>query len=125
MLTRKELHRLRGPAQLREPEAEKLIEYIRSFGVISGQPRDTFSKPISVFRDFLYLPETRRADVSEMPDYVKYDGPIQDWYNWYVGDSGPPIKTDNPTMVEPYEDEKACFMSGKMTTRRVLLAKTY
>ena len=27
--------------------------------------------------------------------------------------------------TEPYEDEKACFMSGKMTTRRVLLAKTY
>ena len=106
MLTRKELHRLRGPAQLREPEAEKLIEYIRSFGVISGQPRDTFSKPISVFRDFLYLPETRRVDVSEMPDYVKYDGPIQDWYNWYVGDSGPPIKTDNPGGIkEPYEDE--------------------
>ena len=47
MLTRKELHRLRGPAQLRVQEAERLIEYIRSFGVISGQPRDTFSKPIS------------------------------------------------------------------------------
>ena len=27
--------------------------------------------------------------------------------------------------TEPYEDEKACFMSGNMTTRRVLLAKTY
>ncbi len=27
--------------------------------------------------------------------------------------------------TEPYEDERACFMSGKMTTRRVLLAKTY
>ena len=104
MLTRKELHRLRGPAQLRENEAEKLIEYIRSFGVMSGQPRDNFSKPLSVFRDFLYLPETRREDVGKIPDDMKYDGPIQDWYNWYVGD-GPPIKTDNPGIEEPYEEE--------------------
>ena len=27
--------------------------------------------------------------------------------------------------TEPYEDERPCFMSGKPTTRRVLLAKTY
>ena len=27
--------------------------------------------------------------------------------------------------TEAYEDERACFMSGNMTTRRVLLAKTY
>ena len=27
--------------------------------------------------------------------------------------------------TEPYEDEIPCFMSGKMTTRKVLLAKTY
>ena len=99
MLTRKELHRLRGPAQLREEEAEMMFEYLRSFGVISGQPRNTFVKPLSPFRDFVYLPETRRADVSEMPDSMKYDGPIQDWYNWYVGayldEDVPPIKTDN------------------------------
>ena len=101
MLTRKELHRLRGPAQLREEEAEMMFEYLRSFGVISGQPRTTFFKPLSPFRDFVYLPETRREDVSEMPDSAKYDGPIQDWYNWYVGDSGPPIKTDNPGIEEP------------------------
>ena len=104
MLTRQELHRLRGPAQLRVEEAEKMIEYIRSFGVMSGQPRDNFSKPLSVFRDFLYLPETRREDVGKIPDHMKYDGPIQDWYNWYVGD-GPPIKTDNPGIEEPYEEE--------------------
>jgi prolyl-tRNA synthetase len=27
--------------------------------------------------------------------------------------------------TEPYDDERPCFMSGKLTTRRVLLAKTY
>ncbi|RAH15844.1 MAG: proline--tRNA ligase [Methanobacteriota archaeon] len=27
--------------------------------------------------------------------------------------------------TEPYADERPCFMSGKLTTRRVLLAKTY
>ena len=27
--------------------------------------------------------------------------------------------------TEPYEEERPCFMSGKMTTRRVILAKTY
>lgn len=106
MLTRKELHRLRGPAQLRVQEAERLIEYIKSFGVMSGQPRDVFNKPLSVFRDFVYLPETRRADVAEMPDALKYDGPIQDWYNWVLDeDSSPPIKTDNPGIDGPYEDE--------------------
>ena len=96
MLSRKELHRLRGPAQMREEEIEKMIEYIRSFGVMSGQPRDIFVKPLSPFRDFVYLTETRRADVAEMPNWVKHDGPIQDWYNWYVGSSGPEIKTAGP-----------------------------
>ena len=100
MLTRKELHRLRGPAQLREEEAEMMFEYLRSFGVISGQPRNTFVKPLSPFRDFVYLPETRREDVSAKKPSMKYDGPIQDWYNWHVGDSGPPIKTDNPAIEE-------------------------
>lgn len=106
MLSAKDLHRLRGPAQLRVEEAEKLFEYIKSFGIISGQPRDVFNKPLSIFRDFVYLTETRREDVGTMSGTLAYDGPIQDWYNWYVGDSGPPIKTDNPSMVEPYEDEK-------------------
>jgi len=55
MLTRQELHRLRGPAQLRVDEAEKMIANIRSFGILSGQPREIFSKPVSVFRDFVYL----------------------------------------------------------------------
>ena len=96
MLTRKELHRLRSPAQLRWEEAEKMFEYLRSFGVISAQPRDTFVKPLSPFRDFVYLPETRREDLSPIPEEYKYDGPIQDWYNWYVGVAGPPIKTENP-----------------------------
>ena len=27
--------------------------------------------------------------------------------------------------TEPYNEERPCFMSGKMTKRRVLLAKTY
>ena len=27
--------------------------------------------------------------------------------------------------TDPYGEEKPCFMSGKMTTRRVILAKTY
>lgn len=27
--------------------------------------------------------------------------------------------------TDPYDEEKPCFMSGKMTTRRVILAKTY
>ncbi|RAH12044.1 MAG: proline--tRNA ligase [Methanobacteriota archaeon] len=27
--------------------------------------------------------------------------------------------------TEPYDEERPCFMSGKMTTRRVILAKTY
>jgi hypothetical protein len=27
--------------------------------------------------------------------------------------------------TEPYDDERPCFMSDKLTTRRVLLAKTY
>ena len=27
--------------------------------------------------------------------------------------------------TEPYSEERPCFMSGKPTTRRVLLAKTY
>jgi len=105
MLTRKELHRLRSPAQLRWEEAEKMFEYLRSFGVISAQPRDTFVKPLSPFRDFVYLPETRREDVSPIPEEYKYDGPIQDWYNWYVGVAGPPIKTDNPGIEEPYEND--------------------
>jgi len=96
MLTRQELHRLRGPAQLRVDEAEKMIANIRSFGILSGQPREIFSKPVSVFRDFVYLTETRRDEVADIGDHMKYDGPIHDWYNWNVGDSGPPIKTDDP-----------------------------
>ena len=40
MLSARDLHRLRGPAQLRVEEAEKLFEYIKSFGIISGQPRN-------------------------------------------------------------------------------------
>ena len=96
MLSRQELHRLRGPAQMREEEIAKMIEYIRSFGIMSGQPRDTFVEPLSPFRDFVYLTETRRADVAEMPNWVKHDGPIQDWYNWSVGSSGPEIKTAGP-----------------------------
>ena len=27
--------------------------------------------------------------------------------------------------TEPYSEEKPCFMSGKLTTRRIILAKTY
>ncbi|DAC38154.1 MAG TPA: hypothetical protein D7H83_06980 [Candidatus Poseidoniales archaeon] len=27
--------------------------------------------------------------------------------------------------TDPYDEERPCFMSGKMTTRRVILAKTY
>ena len=27
--------------------------------------------------------------------------------------------------TEPFSEERECFMSGNMTTRRVLLAKTY
>lgn len=99
MLTRKDLHRLRGPAQLREDEAEKMFKYLQSFGVISGQPRDTFVKPLSPFRDFVYLPETRREDVKSMSGYRAYDGPIQDWYNYHLrGIKVPLIKTDNPRM---------------------------
>jgi hypothetical protein len=104
MLTRQELHRLRGPAQLRVDEAEKMIANIRSFGILSGQPREIFSKPVSVFRDFVYLTETRRDEVADIGDHMKYDGPIHDWYNWNVGDSGPPIKTDDPEIEGPYED---------------------
>lgn len=114
MLSATDLHRLRGPAQLRVDEAEKLFEYIKSFGIISGQPREPFVKPISVFQDLVYLPEMRRSDVSAIPEPEKYDGIIHDWYNWNLRSSAiirpkseiPQIKTANPSMVEPYEDEK-------------------
>ena len=111
MLTRKELHRLRGPAQLREDEAEKLFEYLKSFGVMSGQPRETFNKPISIYRDLVYLTETRREDAStKFQDWpwLAYDGPIQDWYNWYASRMNglPPIKTDNPG-VKAVDDKRS------------------
>ena len=97
MLTRKELHRLRGPAQLRAYEADRMFEMIKSFGIISGQPREIFVKPLSVVRDFVYLPETRRANIRGKQK--TWDGPIQDWYNAYVRDPGPPIKTNNPKIA--------------------------
>ena len=121
MLSATDLHRLRGPAQLRVDEAEKLFEYIKSFGIISGQPREPFVKPISVFQDLVYLPEMRRGDMKYLPDSEKYDGVIQDWYNWNLRtsfrttegfDVVPPLKTNNPSWFGIDEQEDVILAVG-------------
>ena len=114
MLSQKDLHRLRGPAQLRKDEAEKLFEIIKSFGVISGQPRSTFVQPLSPFRDLVYLTETSsNTDGFSIKDFNnrgnmeigKYgDGPIHDWYNWHPSESFPAIKSNRP-IAERYEED--------------------
>ena len=67
------------------------------------------------------IPLTDLNDVEDGKIYeMAFDGTdahaetIERLQDYHSGDS-----------TTPYEQEQACFMSGKMTTRRVILAKTY